>query len=80
LLNEQGDLIKTTTSDAQGNYIFSNIMPGHYLVQVKEVFGYDFSSLNKSDQSGFTTTGQMEVKLGFAENLHLGNAVLIPKD
>lgn len=82
LINEQGDLVKTTVSNAEGHYNFGNIMPGRYLVRVKDVFGYNFSfsDTTLAGDLSFNETGLMEVTLGFSENLHARNTLLVPED
>ena len=40
LLNTDGDLVATTTTNAQGNYGFNNLLPGDYQVRQTNLNGY----------------------------------------
>ncbi|MCE1189345.1 MAG: choice-of-anchor A family protein [Ignavibacteria bacterium] len=45
------NLIATTTTDASGNYLFSNITPGSYYIQVVLPSGYAFSPKNQGSDA-----------------------------
>jgi hypothetical protein len=49
LLDSAGGVVSTSTTDASGNYLFSNLTPGDYAVQVVLPTGYFASS---KDQGG----------------------------
>ncbi|MEF8770661.1 SdrD B-like domain-containing protein [Candidatus Accumulibacter contiguus] len=53
LLNSSDGTVATTTTDANGNYLFSNLTPGDYKVQVVAPTGYYVSP---KDQSGNDAT------------------------
>ncbi|MDO9226346.1 MAG: SdrD B-like domain-containing protein [Pseudomonadota bacterium] len=53
LLNSAGAVVSTTTTDANGNYLFSNLTPGDYAVQVMAPNGYLISA---KDQGGNDAT------------------------
>ncbi|MCA9134151.1 MAG: carboxypeptidase regulatory-like domain-containing protein, partial [Planctomycetales bacterium] len=40
LLNSNGTVLQTTTTDADGNYVFNNILPGQYSVREVQPAGY----------------------------------------
>jgi len=46
LLDAGGNVVATTTTDASGNYLFSNLDPGQYAVQVVAPSGYKFTTAN----------------------------------
>ena len=67
LLDDNGNLVATTTTNASGNYTFTNVLPGNYTVQVDlndpqlptdfVVSPQDFGN-NASDSDIDPTTGQ----------------------
>ncbi|MBP6902404.1 MAG: carboxypeptidase regulatory-like domain-containing protein [Burkholderiaceae bacterium] len=46
LLDSTGSVLATQTTDANGNYLFSNLMPGAYAVQFVPLSGYDLTVAN----------------------------------
>ncbi|MDP2433898.1 MAG: SdrD B-like domain-containing protein [Pseudomonadota bacterium] len=44
LLNSAGTVVSTVTTNANGNYLFSNLNPGSYAMQVVAPAGYSFSA------------------------------------
>ena len=63
LLDANGNVVATTTTDASGNYKFSNLNPGDYAVQVVAPTGYVFSAKDQGandavDSDVDTTTGK----------------------
>jgi uncharacterized surface anchored protein len=53
LLNSAGSVVATTTTDANGNYLFNNLTPGDYSAQVVAPTGYFVSA---KDQGGNDAT------------------------
>ncbi|MDD3328251.1 MAG: SdrD B-like domain-containing protein, partial [Zoogloea sp.] len=53
LLNNAGSVVATTTTDANGNYLFNNLTPGDYSAQVVAPTGYFVSA---KDQGGNDAT------------------------
>ncbi len=53
LLNASGAVLATTTTDGNGNYLFSDLTPGDYAVQVVAPSGY---TLTAKDQGGNDAT------------------------
>ena len=47
LLNSAGTVVATATTDANGNYLFSNVAPGDYKVQVVTPTGYYITKQNQ---------------------------------
>jgi protocatechuate 3,4-dioxygenase beta subunit len=47
LLNSYGTVVATTTTDASGNYLFSNVNVGNYKVQVVAPTGYYYTKQNQ---------------------------------
>ncbi|MBT9499105.1 MAG: carboxypeptidase regulatory-like domain-containing protein, partial [Zoogloea sp.] len=63
LLNAAGTVVATTTTDVNGNYKFSNVVPGDYSVQVLAPSGYVFSAKDQGtndaiDSDVDVTTGK----------------------
>jgi protocatechuate 3,4-dioxygenase beta subunit len=52
LLNGSGTVLATTTTDANGNYLFSNLIPGDYLVEIVPPAGYLSSSGTNGSATG----------------------------
>jgi uncharacterized repeat protein (TIGR01451 family) len=48
LLDQDGDLVATTTTDIAGEYLFANLVPGQYQVQVVLPTGYGFTIMNET--------------------------------
>ena len=46
LLDASGAVVATTLTDANGNYVFKDLMPGTYSVQVVAPAGYSFTTSN----------------------------------
>lgn len=46
LLGADGSVVATTTTDANGNYLFQGLLPGQYQVQVVTPEGYKFTTAN----------------------------------
>ncbi|MEQ1675371.1 MAG: SdrD B-like domain-containing protein [Chitinophagaceae bacterium] len=53
LLNSAGQEVGTTTTDANGNYLFSNLAPGNYSVRITPPSNY---TLSAKDQGGNDNT------------------------
>lgn len=47
LLNAQGNVIATTTTAGNGNYLFTNVAPGNYTVVETDPVGYASTTLNQ---------------------------------
>ncbi|MFN8489149.1 MAG: SdrD B-like domain-containing protein [Caldilineaceae bacterium] len=63
LYKADGTLVATTTTDANGNYLFANLMPGDYSVQFTAPAGYkpspkDQGSADDKDSDADVTTGR----------------------
>ena len=63
LYTSSGTFVATTTTDASGLYLFSNLQPGDYQVEFVPPAGYDFVSANVGTNDGIdsdadTTTGR----------------------
>ncbi|MDP2433897.1 MAG: SdrD B-like domain-containing protein [Pseudomonadota bacterium] len=63
LLSGAGTVLGTTTTDYQGNYLFNNLNPGDYAIQVLAPNGYNFSAKDQGGDDGKdsdvdTTTGK----------------------
>jgi hypothetical protein len=62
LLSAAGAVLATTTTDANGNYLFSSLTPGDYAIQVVKPTGYSFSAKDQGaddakDSDVDTSTG-----------------------
>ncbi len=90
LLNAAGTVIATTTTDANGNYNFPNVVPGTYSVTFTTPAGYSPTGSNlggndntDSDPIGGTVTGVVvtagvannTVDAGYYQLVNLGNTV-----
>ncbi|WP_353931014.1 SdrD B-like domain-containing protein [Okeanomitos corallinicola TIOX110] len=51
LLDSNGDVVATTTTDANGGYEFTGLIPGDYQVQFVPPAGYDFTKANIGDDA-----------------------------
>ncbi len=66
LINTDTNLERTTTTDQQGGYVFSEIQPGHYVLEV------DANGFSKFEQTGFEllvnlpATINVKMKIGSA--------------
>jgi|GEM_PF-5348744 len=61
LVNANGDTVGSTTTDAGGNYLFSGLVPGSYVVKFSLPTGYEPSTSNvgtdrATDSNGLTAT------------------------
>jgi serine-aspartate repeat-containing protein C/D/E len=66
LLSSTGAVLGTTNTDYQGNYLFSNLTPGDYAVQVVKPNGYSFTAKDQGgndalDSDADTTNGKMVI-------------------
>jgi protocatechuate 3,4-dioxygenase beta subunit len=52
LLNGSGTVLATTTTDANGNYLFSNLIPGDYMVEIVPPAGLVTSTGTNGSASG----------------------------
>ena len=73
LLNSAGTVVATTTTDASGNYLFSNVAAGNYKVQVVTPTGYYVTKQDQgtsdaadSDINASGTTGTISLSAGDA--------------
>ncbi|MEO8606576.1 MAG: SdrD B-like domain-containing protein [Chloroflexota bacterium] len=85
LLNSAGVIIATTTTDGSGNYLFNNLTPADYAIQVVLPAGYQFSpqdavvATDLTDSDVNTTTGKtINTTLGSGENDPTWDAGLVP--
>ena len=83
LLDSGGTVVATKITDVNGNYLFNNLRPGDYAVEVVLPAGYVFSSKdvgnNNSDSDIDTTTGRtINTTLSPAENDLTWDAGLVP--
>ncbi|MES2719002.1 MAG: SdrD B-like domain-containing protein [Pseudomonadota bacterium] len=65
LLNSTGGVVGTQTTDANGNYLFSNVVPGSYALEFGTLSGYtrtvanvDSNGSDASDSDADPTTGR----------------------
>ena len=62
LLDAGGAVVATQTTDANGNYLFSNLTPGDYSVQFVPLAGYNFTTkdvgADSADSDADPTTGK----------------------
>ncbi|MCK6394374.1 SdrD B-like domain-containing protein [Zoogloea sp.] len=68
LLNSAGTVVATTTTDASGNYLFSNLNAGNYKVQVVAPTGYYYT---KQDQAGWNGTDSAVNSSGYTGTVAL---------
>ena len=54
LLDALGNVVATATTDASGNYLFSNLIPGSYAVQVVAPTGYTFTTKDSASATDLT--------------------------
>ncbi|KKO64936.1 Serine-aspartate repeat-containing protein D precursor [Janthinobacterium sp. KBS0711] len=62
LYNEQGAVVASATTDASGNYLFSNLVPGNYYLGFVPPAGYGFT---KADIGGYATDSDVNPATGF---------------
>jgi fimbrial isopeptide formation D2 family protein len=72
LLDSNGNVIATTTTDSNGNYLFDNLEPGNYTVEFITANGYvitfnDRGGNDATDSDANMTTGRANVSLGYGE-------------
>jgi 5-hydroxyisourate hydrolase-like protein (transthyretin family) len=58
LINSQGTVVATTTTDAQGDYMFSNLLPNTYTVHEHVPTGYEADMDTVGTIGGITIGGQ----------------------
>ncbi|MFO0947737.1 MAG: SdrD B-like domain-containing protein [Planctomycetota bacterium] len=87
LLDGSGNVIDTTTTNASGYYLFSNLTPGDYAVEFVKPSGYYFSPQNTgtalNDSDANTVTGRTVVTnlvagendLSWDAGLYQGNSI-----
>lgn len=51
LLDDAGAVLRTTTTDGQGNYLFDGLEAGDYIVQFTQVDGFEFTAANVGDDT-----------------------------
>ncbi len=83
LLDGTGTFLKQTTTDASGIYLFDNLKPGDYIIEVVKPTGYNFSPIDATadtaDSDVSLTTGQTIITtLDYGENDLTWDAGLVP--
>jgi serine-aspartate repeat-containing protein C/D/E len=76
LLNAAGAVIATTTTDANGSYLFSNLDAGNYKVQVVTPTGY---YVTKQDQAGWNGTDSAFSSAGYTGTITLADGQALTK-
>ncbi|MCD5380873.1 carboxypeptidase regulatory-like domain-containing protein, partial [Candidatus Gracilibacteria bacterium] len=71
LLDENGDVITTTTTDSNGNYLFDNLIPGEYSVEVVAPTGYVISP--ETNTTDTTLDSNIDIITGQTETIILGS-------
>ncbi|WP_193316712.1 SdrD B-like domain-containing protein [Janthinobacterium rivuli] len=61
LYNAQGAVVASATTDASGNYLFSNLVPGNYYLGFVPPAGYGFT---KADIGGYATDSDVNPATG----------------
>ncbi|WP_071323248.1 SdrD B-like domain-containing protein [Janthinobacterium sp. 1_2014MBL_MicDiv] len=61
LYNAQGAVVASATTDANGNYLFSNLVPGNYYLGFVPPAGYGFT---KADIGGYATDSDVNPATG----------------
>ena len=64
LHNAAGAIIATTTTDAEGNYLFEKLPAGNYSVSVVKPNGYDFTAANVNNNGSDTVDSDVNVSTG----------------
>ncbi|MBZ0288082.1 MAG: carboxypeptidase regulatory-like domain-containing protein, partial [Anaerolineae bacterium] len=72
LLDSGGAVVSTTTTDASGNYAFTNLRPGYYAIEVMLPTGYQFSP---QDAAAATDATDSDVNITTGRTI---NTTLIP--
>ncbi len=54
LYDNAGNIVATTTTDADGNYTFENVVPGDYTVRITSPDGYEVVGSSEGDTDGST--------------------------
>ncbi|MCK6373166.1 MAG: carboxypeptidase regulatory-like domain-containing protein, partial [Zoogloea sp.] len=76
LLNSAGSVVATATTDANGNYLFSNLAAGQYKVQVVAPTGY---YVTKQDAAGWNGTDSAVNASGYTGTITLGTGEALTK-
>ena len=81
LLDAEGNIIATTTTDENGNYLFDNLMPGTYQVQFIPPPEYAFTLTSQGGNGNLDSDGELvTVTLGSGEHRRDIDAGLIDSD
>ena len=85
LLNNAGSVVATTTTDANGNYLFNNLTPGDYSAQVVAPSGYFVSAKDQggndaTDSDIDPTTGKYVYSFRSGSEFGQASALSIPTD
>ncbi len=85
LVNQQGDVIKTSISDERGMYSFNRVTASTYKLIVHKPYNYDFAphDFSESDKLNFISldaNGEIELKLSIAEQRDFYNILLIAEE
>jgi protocatechuate 3,4-dioxygenase beta subunit len=78
LIDANGNIVSSTTTDANGNYNFAELIPGTYSVQFVAPVGYNFSNLGNGTTAPITlTSGEYNGTLdaGLFQKASLGDFV-----
>jgi protocatechuate 3,4-dioxygenase beta subunit len=78
LIDANGNIVSSTTTDANGNYKFAELIPGTYSVQFVAPVGYNFSNLGNGTTAPITlTSGEYNGTLdaGLFQKASLGDFV-----
>ncbi len=83
LLDEDGNVVATTTTDQSGKYLFDELQPGQYRVEFDLPEGYTFTTANAVqddlDSDADPSTGRSElITLGENEHIRTVDAGLCP--
>ncbi|NJP07662.1 MAG: DUF11 domain-containing protein, partial [Chloroflexaceae bacterium] len=74
LYDTNGNLVDTTVTDVNGNYLFTNVPPGDYIIEVIQIPGYGFTFPNQGTDGSVDSdidpdTGQSDtITVGPGEN------------
>ncbi len=82
LVNEAGETVQTDTTNPEGKYTLSGVMPGVYTLQFQRKSGYGFTRLRPEEKNGshvtmlegeYGVTAPMEISMGqTVENVNAG--------